>query len=197
MARLSTLVVVLAGFVVSSKASEYPQSASITHKVAPVRGCKAAENCLQTRNVPTRTQRAVDGVLEEWEQGVSIENNATMVTSLFCRKALLWGTVSEHIRTDHASIRSYFDFFATEGNHIEESCGFMSITGINAVTYERSVKWTLKAYDHPVCARMTFVVVRERGAWCIKSLHSSTFPEEPEELQEIDEENHISFPRPY
>mmetsp|Transcript_35008 Transcript_35008/g.56009 ORF Transcript_35008/g.56009 Transcript_35008/m.56009 type:complete len:218 (-) Transcript_35008:80-733(-) len=176
--------------VIISKGTNAPTPAPTTG------GCRTRENCGRTRGVHWVTQKAVRNVLEKWEKGVSVDSDPALVTSLFCEEALLWGTVSEHIRTDQASIRSYFDFFATEGTRIKESCGFMSRTGINVVTYERSVKWDLKGFDEPVCARMTFVVAREHRRWCIKSLHSSQFPKEPEELLEIDRNNSITFPRP-
>mmetsp|Transcript_1566 Transcript_1566/g.2385 ORF Transcript_1566/g.2385 Transcript_1566/m.2385 type:complete len:196 (-) Transcript_1566:2037-2624(-) len=125
-ARLvNTSLVVLLGFTISCKALQpkndpvqsVPSTTSSPTKVLRAVGCKAAENCLQTRHVPNRTWKVVDSVnclqtrhvpnrtwkvvdsvLEEWGQGASIENNASLVTSLFfCGKELLSRTVSERI----------------------------------------------------------------------------------------------------
>src|SRR5215510_8040028 len=62
--------------------------------------------------VPVQTamacsKEAVEGAVDRWTT-VSAENNPDTIVALYSKDAVLWGTLSSTVRSDPASLRSYF-----------------------------------------------------------------------------------------
>ena len=152
---------------------------------------KLVDNCTtKTRAAVDATELAlVTDLITKWDNAVTKQHDSVAVTSLFCDEAELWGTKSSDLRTTHPEIKSYFDYFATKGHEIEKSCSFVSQSADGVYTDFRSVKWNLDGSD--VCARMEFETVMENGKLCIKSLHSSVFPDPPQALVNADKMNKV------
>lgn len=103
------------------------------------------------------------------------------VARLFCREAVLWGTVSK-IRREGADIERYFEYFANLPNIRVVSKDYAVAAIEDDVEINNAlVTWTWDGLEKPVQARMTFVVKDQ----CIFELHSSALPEKNEKLHKI------------
>jgi hypothetical protein len=138
--------------------------------------------------------QAVTAIMHRWDRAVTVDNDAQAVAALFCGDGSeLWGTVSDNLRTSIPEIKSYFDYFAVKDNTIVAECSFVTRSAVGALTNARKVQWSLGGTI--TCARMEFQLSTRAGnETCIKSLHSSLFPDEPEQLQAIDRDNNVTWP---
>ena len=137
--------------------------------------------------------QAVTALMRRWDRAVTVDNDAQAVVELFCAESELWGTVSDNLRTSTPEIKSYFDYFAVKDNTIVADCSFVTRSADGALANARMVQWNLGGSI--VCARMEFQLSTRAGnGTCIKSLHSSVFPEVPNKLRAIDQANNITWP---
>jgi len=120
--------------------------------------------------------RTVDKFLNAVES-----NNPDEVYKLFCRDAVLMGTVSQ-VERKGEDILHYFEYFANLPN-IRVLAKKYSVTAIEPDVQVNNafVTWTWDGLEKPVVARMTFVVKNK----CIFELHSSELPKENEKLYKV------------
>lgn len=102
--------------------------------------------------------------------------DSDLVTSRYAKDAVLLPTVSDLPRTDHASIKAYFDLFlklkpqgVVLSSFVTIGDGWCKDVGI--------YKFTMRATGDKVMARYSFVYVQEDGQWKISHHHSSAMPE--------------------
>jgi hypothetical protein len=107
------------------------------------------------------------------------------VVKLFCPNGILWGTVSHHARYTEEEIYSYFDYFARQDNNILSVCPQV-ISLADDLT-----KVNVAVNNSNRCLRMSFSI--DVGDECIMKLYSSYFPNDPEDLRVIDQENQMPW----
>lgn len=125
------------------------------------------------------TQATIDGQFQRfsgsWQSG-----DASKVTALFARDAVLLATVSNKPRTTPAEIRDYFEHFLVS-RPVAKIDSSTTHVGCNMAT--RVGTWTITLTDpkthkkSAVHARYSFVYTFDRGQWWIDHLHSSKMPE--------------------
>ena len=108
-------------------------------------------------------------------------NNPAEVSKLFCKDAVLIGTVSQ-IERKGDDIHRYFEYFTNLPN-IRVLSKKHSVTTIDPDVQVNNafVTWSWDGLEKPMVARMTFVVKNK----CIFELHSSELPKENEKLYKV------------
>lgn len=140
-------------------------------------------------DLPQDQVDGVKGVLNKWVSGL-LDQDPKAITDTYCNNSFLWGTVSNIRRNSLEEIESYFNWFANSRNFSEAVkgvCSTISRSGESSFWDDR----TVLLGDQ--CLRMSYIVVKEGNDYCIKSLSSSYFPEEPEGLQSIDRKNNMPW----
>ncbi len=108
------------------------------------------------------------------------------VAQVFCEDGILWGTVSQSARYTAEEIYSYFDYFAREENEVLSACPQVLHVG-GPDLYKANVA----VNNSGSCLRMSFTVNVKNN--CIEYLYSSYFPNDPEDLRQVDLDNDMPW----
>ena len=102
-------------------------------------------------------------------------NNPKDVSNLFCKDAILLGTVSQKIRINNKLIKEYFEYFANlDGIKVLSKSYRIKKISSNVYVNNAIIKWNWNFSKKPITVRMTFIFKND----CIYLLHSSEIPKQ-------------------
>lgn len=131
-----------------------------------------AQNCAPI------TKAEVSALFQRWNASLQTGNPAEVVKN-YAAHAVLLPTVSNKMRTDHASIQDYFVHFlqkkpAGKINASEINIGCNTAYDVGIYTFTLTDK---DGKTSDVAARYSFVYEFKDGKWLIAHHHSSAMPE--------------------
>jgi len=124
----------------------------------------------------------VKAAIENWGKTVAdgCTSDPNKIANLYAKDGVLWGTISQSIRSDAAGIQDYFKGACVKlpkltvefKDHLVRVYGNAAIdSGTYVFSFEKDGAKT----DLP--ARYTFVLVKNGGQWQIVDHHSSAMPQ--------------------
>jgi uncharacterized protein (TIGR02246 family) len=113
-----------------------------------------------------------------WEQAIG-ENDPDKVLPLYSDDAVLWGTVSQTLRSDHAALRDYFMTVFKILPHLKVTFGdqLIRVYGNAAVnTGYYTFSYMKDGETKKLPARYSFTYIKDGERWMIVDHHSSAIP---------------------
>jgi uncharacterized protein (TIGR02246 family) len=110
---------------------------------------------------------------------VFAENNPDTILGLYSKDGVLWGTLSQTVRSDPAALRAYFvgAFNALPQAKVTFGDQLIRVYGNTAVnTGGYTFSFVKDGETKTIPARYSFTYVKDGDAWMIVDHHSSTVP---------------------
>jgi uncharacterized protein (TIGR02246 family) len=129
------------------------------------------------------TKESVRSLFELWNNALAT-GDSNIVTQLYAKDATLLPTLSNKQRTDHESIKNYFDGFLRKKPKGRILQGQIFIGDDHSWAQDNGIYEFVMEDGSIVQARYTFVYVQVDGDWKIAHHHSSLMPETEEKIIE-------------
>jgi uncharacterized protein (TIGR02246 family) len=124
----------------------------------------------------------VKAAIESWGKTVAdgCTSDPNKIARLYAKDGVLWGTLSQSLRSDAVGIRDYFEGACAKLPKLrvefkDHRVRVYGNTAVDSGTYVFSFEKDGAKADLP--ARYTFVLVKNGGQWQIVDHHSSAMPQ--------------------
>ncbi len=126
-------------------------------------------------------EEQVAAATKEWIEAFNTRD-AARISSLYAPDAVLWGTVSQTIRTSHGEILEYFVESCTKRPNLRMSLGEYHVQTYGEIATNSGYYTSRNPVDGKevvIPMRFTFTYRREADRWVIVNHHSSRFASSP------------------